>query len=388
MTEFITVPIETDPDELSQIAFDYIETNFPGWQPNPGNLDTIFIEAVARIIAEGRDVASDVPLAIFRYYGASIAGIPPVDAAPATVTSTWTVIDTAGYTIPEGTLVGIPATGDELIPFAVQSDVIIGPSFSSTGVGEVVLVQVLDIDQGGSEANGLSSTPELIDILAFVSTITLVGSTSGGLDAESDTDYLNRLASELQLLTPRPILPRDFEVLAREVDGVGRALAIDGYNPGDMTYGNERMIALALVDDVGADVSAGVSTAVEDSLEAQREVNFVVNAIDPTRTAIAVVFTAVSYRDFDPAVVELAAEAAVADYLDPANWGKPKFGDQQLWIDTTKVRMSEIFTVINNTEGLDYVTSMTINAGTIDITMSGVAPMPTPGAISGTVTAP
>jgi uncharacterized phage protein gp47/JayE len=62
-------------------------------------------------------------------------------------------------------------------------------------------------------------------------TVTLDAPTAGGVDAESDADYLDRLHELLTLLAPRPILPNDFAVLARTVAGVGRATAIDLYNP-------------------------------------------------------------------------------------------------------------------------------------------------------------
>lgn len=66
MSDYIEIPIETDPAVLEQEAFDFMQTAFPDWVPNDGNLDTILIEAMARMVAEARDVASAVPTDIFR----------------------------------------------------------------------------------------------------------------------------------------------------------------------------------------------------------------------------------------------------------------------------------------------------------------------------------
>jgi hypothetical protein len=52
-----------------------------------------------------------------------------------------------------------------------------------------------------------------------------------GVDPESDSSYLNRLVSELQMIAPRPITPNDFAQLSQNTSGVTRSLAIDGYSP-------------------------------------------------------------------------------------------------------------------------------------------------------------
>jgi hypothetical protein len=226
---YIEFPITTDPDELSAAAFDELMSSIPGWTPQEGHLEVWLIEVLARMEAETRDVASRVPVSIFRYFGKSLMGIPAVDAARASVNTTWTVVNNAGYTIPAGTVVAYPASGDQQVYFEVTTDVVIESGSTSTSTGEVELMAL----EPGTEANGLvaGSTWQLVDALAFVSTITSAASTSGGVDAESDEEYLDRLRAELQLLTPRPILPNDFAVLSQRIAGVERATAIDGYIP-------------------------------------------------------------------------------------------------------------------------------------------------------------
>jgi hypothetical protein len=224
--EYIEIPIETDPEALAQEAFDYVQANIAGWVPNDANLETIIIEACARMIAEARDVAGAVPNDIFRYFG-KLVGILPQEASYAAATSTWNMIDTAGYTIPADTQVGIRTTGDTLVPFRTVEDVVIAPaSNQATGV-------IIEALEPGEDSSGLVSTLplELIDTLDFVDSIDLTSDTTGGVDAETDDSYLNRLTARLQMLTDTPILPRDFAVMAQDIAGVARATAIDNYNP-------------------------------------------------------------------------------------------------------------------------------------------------------------
>lgn len=377
MPDYIEVPITTDPDTLADAAFAYIQSVVPGWQPNPGNIETILVEAMARISSELRTVASAVPTSIFRYYGNSLIGVPPIDDSPASGSTTWTVINNAGYTILAGTTIGLRVAGDTLIPFEVVNDVVIPPGSTATAAGAVSIRAIVE----GTEGNGLTGAAELIDALDWVTAITVVGFTGGGVTAEEDADYLARLTSKLQLLSPRPILPSDFAVMAKDVAGVYRALAIDGYNPVGGTFNNERMVAVALVDAAGAAVSGPIKAAVDTLLQAEREITFVVNVIDPTVNLINVTVTFKIVTGQVIADVQAAVSAAITSYLSPANWGRDA-GDTLEWVNRTSLRYLELATMINNVPGVDYITALTFaiqgNAlATADVVLVGVAPLTT-----------
>lgn len=230
MAEYITLPIEVDPAAIVSDFVAYLKLQWPDWEPADGNLDSWLAQAIANDAAELRELASQVPTTIFRYFGATIVNVPPLDSAPAFASTTWTVINNLGYTIRAGTQVGIPAAGDDLIPFEVIDDVVISPGNVVTAAGEVQLV-ALTPGADGTNLGGPGSTVQLLDPLDFVTGVTLTAATSGGADAEDDDVYLTRLMNELKLLTPRPILPVDFAILAKTIVGVARAVALDGYNP-------------------------------------------------------------------------------------------------------------------------------------------------------------
>ncbi len=370
--EYLSFPVEVDADVLAANALDYLMAYYPGWVPRDSQLEVVLIEIISRMMSETANVAAQVPLGIFRFLGKSLYGIPSINARSATMTSTWNVTDTLGHTIPAGTYVFYRVDGDTNIAFKVQNDVMIAPGNTSTVDDEVILEAVVP----GTSANGLDPAElYLVDALAWVAPggITSTSSSAGGVDAESDTDYLNRLRSELQLLTKRPIKPNDFALLALDIGGVGRAVSIDNYNPANNTYNNERMVTVAVAGADGTAVGSGIKDEVKAYLESLREINFIVNVIGPSYTTVNVTATVKKFAGQDSSVVEAACESALSTYLSPANWD---------WSGT--VYYYELIALLSNVTGVDRVMSLSTPNG--DLALGGVAALPTSGAINVTVT--
>jgi hypothetical protein len=137
------------------------------------------------------------------------------------------MIDNQGYTIPAGTQLQIRDTAGTMHPFVVNYDYIVAPGSTVTTTGGVLITAVFE----GAESSGLTGTGDLLDVLPFIASVAIVGQTSGGQDAQTDEEYLNHLVEQLQLMAPRPILPRDFAAMAKNIPGVFRAFAIDGLVP-------------------------------------------------------------------------------------------------------------------------------------------------------------
>lgn len=396
MPDLIYDPIETDTDVLEQDAIDYLQSRWPNWNPSDPSLVSWLLGAFAQMVGEARDVASDVPPSIFYYFGDKIIGLPPIDATNAVVLSTWTFSSNpAGRTVAAGTTVSVDNPEGTPIAFEVVADVVVASPTLTTPAGGVTLRAV----ESGSEANGLGGAGELaepIDPISWVSTVTLTGATSGGADIEDIDDYLGRLSDRLTLLTPRPILPRDFELLAVDIarqNGVDiRALGLDGYDPGTLTFNNERTVTVAVImRDTGVAVSAPIKTAIQTELDAEREVNFVVNVIDPTQTNFDVTFTIKILPDYDSAQTVADAIANVQSYLSPITSGLPPGQEGSGWVKQDALRRQEISTVINNTQGVDHWETLTIGlAGGGQTTaetfvLSGAAAVFGAGTVLGTV---
>ncbi len=379
MSTFVTVPVTTDPDDIADAAVAYLQSQIPGWELSDGQLEAWLIEAVARMTSEAAVIAAQVPAGIFAAFGARFLGITQRAGDKATTSSTWTGASTAGYTIPQGALVAYRTSGDTGVLFAVSAAVTVPAGASSAAVQ-------LEATDVGAYANAVpaGTALELVDSLSYVTDVALTSATAGGADPESDVAYLARLRTELQLLTPRPILPADFAVLATRIAGVGRALAVSGYNPGDGTTSNERYVAVALATAAGAPVSGGVASAVQAYLDGLREVNFVVATFDPTFTTINVTYTVHVLTGYTASTVITAVTAAIGAWLSPAAWGGGDAIPPAWDAGQNVVRRLQLATVIAAVPGVDYIGSLTINGGTGDVVMGGLAPLPTPGTITGT----
>jgi len=365
-SSYIVVPIETDPNTLSLEALQYLMTIAPGWTPHEGNIEVWILEIVARLEAETRDVASRVTKEIFRYFGKSLLNIPAIDGSPATATSTWTMRDATGYTIPAGAVVAYQPSGTSQAYFRVVNSVVVPPGNIQTGTGEVLLSAVVS----GSSGNGLAAGQvALVDSLSFVSSASAETVTAGGVDPETDDAYLDRLRGELKLLAPRPILPRDFATMARNQAGVARSVAIDGYNPTDGTTDNERMVAVALADASGNPVTDDIKSTVRAYLESLREVNFVVNVVDADYTTVDVNASVKVLDGFDASTVVTAATQAVTAFLQPSAWP---------WENT--LRYNQLVALIAGVPGVEYVAAITTPSD--DLTLGTVASLVRAGAIS------
>lgn len=162
---------------------------------------------------------------------------------------------------------------------------------------------------------------------------------------------------------------------------------------GVSSFNNERMVAIAGIDDSGANISSGKKSEVDTLLQANREVNFIVNVMDPSRTTIAVDFTFKIITGYNAASVEAAAEAAVTDYLSPSKWGRdPRYtdtGGDQTWIETSTLYYNELIQLISNVEGVDRVVTLTYAknsdalASPASIALLAPAALTVPGVING-----
>lgn len=378
MTGYIEVAVESNPDSLIQETLEALIAGRPGFVPKEAHLEVWLLEVVSRMTAETRYMFNLVPDAIFRYFGKSLVSLAPVDGSPAEALTTWTMINSTGYTIPAGTRVAYRVAGDELVVFKTVENHVVAPGATSLAG---VAIEALEV---GTYANGLAASGlELVDALAYVSSVVATTATSNGVDPEEDAEYLSRLKDEMRLLTPRFVLAADAEVLARRITGVHRALGIDNYNPVGATYGNEKMMTLAVVGADGLALSAPIKAEVEAYLESLRELNFVIHVVDPNYTTINVVFTVVVNSGFDLVDVDARTTQAVTDYLSPASWAG---GDQDppVWRNEGAVRYLEVAEVLNRVEGVHYVSALTINGSSANVTLTGVAPLTQVGTITGT----
>lgn len=392
---YVHDPIETDPDALETAAYEYLQTKFPGWVPNDSNLEPWFIGGLALMLSEASDVASDVPPEIMRYLGQNLFGIPSTPATSAVADSTWATPSAAvaPISIPAGSLISLTGADGEPVFFeTIVEETIAAGTTEVTGV----TVRAVDenIGESGNSLGGVGVVADPVDVPALVSTVTMEGLTTGGTDKESIDDYLDRLSSRLVLLAPRPILPEDYSLLARDLAaqrGVdARVVAVDGYDPVANTSDNERMITVSMVDaETNANIPGATLTEIDDELQALREINFIVHVVDPDRTTIDVNFTVVPRSGYDGATAASDGEAAIESFFD--TWGQPPDTEGSTWEPLSVVRHQDLSTVLNNTPSISHWTVLEMRTGADpfadnDITLSGGSPIAVAdaGVITGT----
>lgn len=394
MAELIRPEISVDPDYYAELAREYLRANVPGWESADGNLDEWLIEAGSQFAAVVAETAVDAMTDDLRWRGPNLYGVPPIEAIAASGEVTFTLnpdeLDApdeipAGFTVAkevDGRLVSFETT--EATPVAA----------AATTAAAVPVVANVE----GGVGNDLTGALVVIDSLVFVTATVFDAPTGGGSDAEEDTRFLGRLVEELRSVG-RPVLPEDFSTRAKRIPETERALTIDGYNPDDDTYDNERMVTVFSLRDDGEWISAPSRAATDilfngngSTIRPLREVTFAVHIGEPTYTTVDVDFDATAWPGHDPAVVEADAITAVQSYLYPGMWGQPLFGDERVWENEDTIRLGELYTVLNNVDGLRNVTALTFAAAgdpldDIDVVMGGPAPLPRAGAITGDVVA-
>jgi hypothetical protein len=396
----ISLELVADPDALAEAAIAYLEAAIPGWEARPGNVETVLLAANAQIGAEVVEQAAEIDPLIFSYLGEDLLGIGARQATEATgvASVTWEADVVTATVYPAASLLAVPSPTGDSVAFQTNVD-LVAPA--GGGVQTVAITAL----EAGELGNGVYGAAEPIDIVDGVGSVVVAQATSGGSEEETSDEYLARLAEALTILAPRPIVPGDFSVLARQVDGVGRATTIDLYQPstGQGGYGAPRAAAPAtnvprcatvvVTGDAGVAPTSGTLQAVYDLLDASREVNFLVYAIPPGYDAIDVQATVRRYPGYDSAAVQTAVALELAAWLDPGTWGTPPGALEGQWIFDNTVRLYEAVDALNSAAGVHYVeTVQTRKAGgtfgTADIALKTPVGLPTPGTFTITVTAP
>jgi baseplate J-like protein len=385
MSQFVSYPVENDPGLIEEEIDEQLEAKFEGWNPAAGGLATWMKKAFARLISSDRTVAAELLAGGFKKFGETILSVPPILAASATGTSTWTMVDNAGYTITAGTKVVIEASGELSEAFEVVADVVIPPGSSATAAGEVELRAVVP----GTAANGLTADPEPYDstpATTATDTIELVGTTSGGVDEEDEDEYLDRLTEETQLLSLSLITEEDFEKDARSIAGIERALAIGGYNAETEEDEQPLVVTVFPVTDEGKVLGSEAKAVLQERQQAKVPTGVEVFVDDPTYTKIDVEVEVSAQAGYAAVTVKAAVEARLSEYLSPANWGNEgREGEPPpgLWRNRTSVYFYELVSEVDRVAGVDRVVSLKLakNGSELkaeNVALSGAAPLTEP----------
>lgn len=375
---FINIEIESDPGVLRQSVYERIQEQFPEWDPAKAVLDKWIVDGCSLIAADLGDIAGVVPEEILRQFGETIYKIPALQAESAVGKITIIVQDNKGYpTIKAGTQMMFTKPDGNKIAFKTQADV-------EVPIGKTEIKEVgIEAIEPGVEGNQLAEDPQLLDSVSYVKELLQTSpNTSGGRDAETPDEYLDRLTVELELLTPAPITPEDYAKLARRF-GMYRAVAIDNYNADTEEEGQERVVSVAAVDEEGEGWTVEKQEEYKEEVEALREVNFEVFTMDPTYNEINAKVKVRARPGFAKQVVKEQVEEALKSYLASRNWANSE-GEPRTWRQNTIVRKNELIWLINTVQGVDFIegdvelSKGAAALGNIDVPLDGKAALTKP----------
>ncbi len=385
VSKFVELLTENDPLTLLEAKRAEMRSHYEDWDPARAGLADWMLQTGSRYDSTTREQFSSVAKAVFKKFGETIAEVPPILPAPATATSTWTLIDTEGHTIEAGTLVTIAIDGDDVRIFEVVADVEVKAGSITTKAGEVVLQDA----EAGTEGNKLTAAPQPYSAVAFVDSIALIGETSGGVDAEDEDEYVDRLREELQLRSLSLTLARDFEIDATAIPGIERALCIPGYDNEAKKENVPLCFTVVPIDDAGIESSAGVQKELAERQEAKLISGVKYFVGKPTYTEVDGEVAAKVAAGYDPETVKAAIAARLAALLSPANAGQPSAGDASNstgWEPITSIYVNEIISELDKVAGVDRIVSVKLAKHLAaleakDVELAGVAALPKAGTL-------
>lgn len=382
---WIPPPVEVNPDAMISKVLRAMKTKLQTWgpwQPHEGTPEVVLVEEISTetagiaerfVVAAAEDAIAGIGQTVFK--------VPPAAAQAATVQVRLAVASPG--VVPAGfTVLGTVPNGDQ-VAFQLDEEVTAAPPHVDVTM-TAVLPGAAPNDVPAGELTVATAT-------AIVATAVALTPPVGGVDEETRLEYLDRLIAYITTLRPGGVRGADLALLARSVAGVHRALGVDLYDPAAPMVQSERTATIFPIDADGAPVSEDLADAVRAAVEAAREINFVVHIAAPTYTPVHVEFTAVAETGSDPDTVRAAVIEEISQFLHPSTWGNTT-ADDQAWEATSSVRYLDASRVAGSAPGVSYLSSFTINGGTTDLPLTGVAALPSstddplaPSTVDGTV---
>lgn len=363
---------DRDAGDLLDEALALAATLLPDWSPREGQTESVLLELLSLIASEVIFALNRIPATVLEVLLA-VFGVTRDDGAAATTLLQFTVNDLLGHVIPAGTRVSLDlGAAVEPLLFATDVDLVIA---AGANTGQVAATA----EDTGSGPNGTAAgvPVALVDAVAAVNAVVTAAVVGGGRDPELDATYFARALLAFQGLTSTLLRAADFEAYALAQPYVYRAKAIDLYNPasGNSPGADVGHVTVAVLGPGGVAVSGANKAALAAAMLLGCSAGLTVHIIDATITAVPVTATVRRFATSAAAAVQAAVIADLQAYLSPDTWE---------WSGT--VRYNELISLIDRSAGVDFVVSITVPAG--DVQLLGYATLVQAGAIAITVQDP
>jgi hypothetical protein len=395
-TSYMDLDLQMDADTMTMYSLDYMEVAIPGWVSRPGSPETVMMEANGQMASEVVEQASGIPAEAMTYLGTSVYGFPVSDGASSSGSAAIEFApDTPATMVPQGAEVTVPHPSGAVYLFEVDRDIL-----APEGGGIVAGFNVIAAERGSAQ-NGCFGLGDFQEAYEGVSSIN-VNTTVGGKDEETPEEYLGRFSVYLSILNGRPILPVDHSQRALLNPRVGRATAVNLYQPSDAEGGYglprdaashtnvERCVTTIITAEGGAAPPDDLLLEVFTDLDANREVNFTPYVLSPGENGVYTPIDVKAEIHPYPGVTEADAIQMATDqmnlWMDPEQWGLvPGTTSHVDWATDDRVRLYEAVEWLNRAPGIHWVQNVFLKKSADtdwvadDIILGGAVPMPEPG---------
>ena len=332
----------------------------PEWTPRVGQIETTLLEATAFQTANLANAANRLPGATVETL-LKLHGVTRSNGVKATATVDLVFTDNYGHNIPKSTPFGYFGTDGSAYVF-LTDEVATVAAGSTTLSNVAVTAQTVGIDynipSNGASLQSLSSLP-------YVKTITLSAKPSGGLNAETDTEFFDRVITTLKSYSSVIATEEQLRshVLTSYVGTVFRAKAYNTrrFSDRDMVTGGETHSGYVLLSVAGENVN-GYTRSIEDAAVSAANISTISTDVDGKSATgltieihnaelVGVGVTCEVYKTSTAAsgTVSTAIETALQGYLDSDAWDWGRV-----------VRKNEIISLLDTVTGVDYVKSVTL----------------------------
>lgn len=366
-------PFDRTDQEIIQTALAALQLNVPELTLREGSMEVLLIESVALEIAEAVTAINRLPGAVAEAV-LHLVGVDKDYGAPATATATITFGDSLGHRVPAGTRIYLPLAGGSVVTFLVEPpDLVIASGVTS---GVVNLISNTNTAAGNGVAAGTALT--LADPVPYIDSVVLATAVADGRDPETTDSWRDRGVATLSRLTSTLVLPRHFEEAALANVNVGRALAIDLYQPGlgHSPGADPGHITVCVLATDGTALSSGTKTAIQADLDSQAAAMLIVHVTDITVVTVAAAVHVVALPGYDTTVVQTSINQTLTAYLNPLLWN---FG--------RSIYLNEVISLVDRVPGVDRVVTVTIAGSAADYALTDPTSLPKAGALTITVDA-